>query len=173
MTDKGMPDPHKQRVADPDGALASAWEQTLEDQDSIAADRREDGWEVLDVMAIHTDTVSVDMGDHDNFGFMHILPDSQAEEFEEWYDPDDFTEFLVYGSLIEGFLYNVTEFINPAEKESILVASRVDLKRAQGLFECVRKEGVLYSHMKKVDGTYVGSFEHEEYEPLLPVMGDS
>lgn len=173
MRDKGMPDPHKQRIADPDGTHASAWEQTLEDMDSIAEDRRDDGWEVLAVMAIHTDTVSIDMNDHDDFGLMHVLPDAQAAEFAEVYDPDEFTEYLAYGSLIEGFMYAVTEFIDPDEKRSILVASQYDLKRARGLFESVEKEGVLYSHMKKVDGTYVGSFEHEEYEPLLPLMGDS
>lgn len=173
MRDKGMPDPHKQRIADPDGTLASAWEQTLEDQDSIAEDRREDGWEVLDVMAIHTDTVSIDMNDHDKFGLMHILPDSQAEEFEAEFDPDEFTEYLAYGSLVDGFMYAVIEFIDPEEKRSILLATRYDLKRSQGLFESVRKEGVLYSHVKKVDGTYVGSFEYEEYEPLLPIVGES
>lgn len=173
MSDRGGLGPHQQRVADPDGSLTEAWEQTLEDMEAIAEDRREDGWEVLSVIAIHTDTVSIDMNEHDDFGLMHILPDSQAEDFEEAYDPDEFTEFLVYGSLIEGFLYNVTEFIDPEAEESILVASRIDLKRAQGLYESVLDKGVLYSHMKKVDGTYVGTFEHEEYEPLLPIKPES
>lgn len=173
MKDSEFPDPLRERVKDPDGAHSEAWAQTLEDMEAIADDRRDDGWDVLTVMAAHTDTVSIDMNEHDDFGLMHVLPNNHADDFEEMYDEEEFTEFLVYGSLIEGFMYAVTEFIDPADQRSILVASQYDLALAGGLYESVEQEGVLYSYLKTIDGTVLGTFEHEEYEPLLPVPAES
>jgi hypothetical protein len=135
--------------------------------EAIAEERREDGWDVITLTAAHTDTVSKDMGDHDDFGLFHVVPDNQAEEFVEWFDPDDFTEYLAYGTDVEGFMYIVTEFIDPESDRSILVASRYDAVLADGLAESAAEEGVLYSHIKTIDGTTLGKFPHEEYAPLL------
>jgi len=111
--------------------------------EAIAEERREDGWDVITLTAAHTDTVSKDMGDHDDFGLFHVVPDNQAEEFVEWFDPDDFTEYLAYGTDVEGFMYIVTEFIDPESDRSILVASRYDAVLADGLAESAAEEGVL------------------------------
>lgn len=165
--DIDMPDPRSARRKDPEGVKLEAWKGTLDDMEAIAEERREDGWDVLTLTAAHTDTVSKDMGDHDEFGLFHVVPDNHAEEFEEWFDPDEFTEYLAYGTDVEGFMYTVTEFIDSDTERSILLASRYDMVRADGLVESAVEEGVLYSHIKTIDGTTLGKFPHEEFSPLL------
>uniref|UniRef100_UPI003133B19B DUF7529 family protein n=1 Tax=Natronococcus wangiae TaxID=3068275 RepID=UPI003133B19B len=65
-------------------------------------------------------------------------------------------------------MYLATEFIDPSSDRSILIAGRYDLTLADGMITSAEDEGVLYTHVKTIDGTVLGSFEHEEYEPLIP-----
>ena len=167
MSEDGVPDPHIERRKDPSGAKIEAWKETLETMEEIAEDRRNDGWEVVTVRAAHTDTVSKDMREHDRFGLMHVVPRSDGERFADAYDPEEFTEFLVYGADVSGFMYAVTELIDPEAKRSILIASQYDMTRARGMVQNAHEEGVLYTYVKKIDGTILGKFEHEEFEPLL------
>lgn len=165
--DIGPSDPRMDRRRDPNGAQSKAWKQTLEDMEAIAEDRRNDGWEVVTIMAAHTDTVSRDMGDDDTFGLVHVVPNNYVDEFTDTYDSEEFTEYLAYGSEIDGRMFVVTELLDPETDRSILIASRYDMTRANGMVASAEEEGVLYTHLKTIDGTIIGTFEHEEYGPLV------
>lgn len=160
------PDPFVQRREALGEEHIKAWEQTLEDAYGIAEDRRADGWEATVVMAAHTDTVSKDMGDHDRFGLMHIIPNNYADDFSEAYD-DGFTEYLVYGISVQQNMYLVIDLIDPDRERSILVPCSYDLAFAQGVYESADEAGYLPSYFKTIDGTVLGTFEHEEFDPLL------
>jgi len=168
----GASDPRRARRKDPQGVREGAWKQTLEDMEAIAADRRQGGWDVITVTAAHTDTVSKDMGEDDEFGLVHILPNNHADQFTETYDSEEFTEYLAYGTEIDKFMYVVTELIDSDTNRSILIASRYDMALSMGLVESAEDEGVLYTHVKTIDGTLLGTFEHEEYEPLVTRPGE-
>ncbi len=160
-------DPQVQRLADPEGVHTSAWSRTLEEMEELAEGRREDGWDVLTVVAAHTDAITKSMRDHDRFGLQHIVPDNHADEFVAFYDAETFTEYLVYGRDIERFRYLVTELIDPENERSVMVAGRCDMTRAGGLVENAREEGHLNTYLKRIDGTIICQFEHEEWEPLV------
>ncbi|WP_121742229.1 DUF7529 family protein [Natronorubrum halophilum] len=160
-------DSRTQRRRDPGGAQTAAWKQTLDDMDAIAEQRRDDGWEVVTIMAAHTDTVSRDMGEDDTFGLIHVVPNNYADQFTNVFDSDEFTEYLAYGSAIDGFMYVVTELLDAETDRSILIASRYDMARADGMIKSAEDEGALYTHVKTIDGTILGSFRHEEYAPLV------
>lgn len=169
MTDDSRAvDPRIERRRDSSGARTEAWKQTLEDMHAVADNRRDEGWDVLTIPAAQTDTVSRDVGEDDRFGLVHVVPDNYADEFAQIYDADAFTEYLAYGTSIGGYAYLVTELIDPSAKRSILIAGRYDLAFARGMITAAREEDVLYTHCKTIDGTELGTFEHEEYEPLLP-----
>jgi hypothetical protein len=161
------PDPIEKRIEDPTGAKTEAWKRTLDDMDAIAEDRRSDGWAVLTAVAAHTDVVSIDMGEDDEFGLKAILPDNHAEDIEPMYDPEAFTEYLSYGREVEGLMYAVLEFIDSDAKQSILVACRYDLRFIEPMVNSAEKKGVLYTHLKTIDGTKIAVFEHEDWEPLV------
>lgn len=156
-----------ERQSDPAGAHSKTWKQTLEDMQAIADDRRSDGWEVTTIMAAHTDTVSRDMGEDDEFGLVHIIPNNYADAFTETFDAEAFTEYLAYGTELQKYFYLVTELIDPGHERSILIASRYDTLHAEGMVTSAKSAGVLYTHVKTIDGTILGTFEHESYGPLL------
>lgn len=160
-------DPRNARHQQLSSAQKTAWEQTLKEMEALAEGRREDGWDVRTFFTIHTDTVSRDMGDHDDFGLFHILPDNQADDFNEWFDAEEFSEYLAYGSSVEGNMFVAIEFIDADTERSTMLACRYDMTRAEGLMASVQAEGVLYSHVKTIDGTMLGRFTYEEYAPLL------
>lgn len=165
--DIGPADPGSFRRRDPQGVQTEAWKQTLEDADAIAQERRDEGWEVVTIMAAHTDTVSRDMGDDDRFGLVHVVPNNYVAEFTDTFDSDEFTEYLAYGTEVDGFMFVVTELIDPETERSILIPSRYDIARAGGMITSAEDEGVLYTHVKTIDGTILGTFEHEEYDPFV------
>lgn len=167
----GLPDPHIERMRDPKGVHSEAWGQTLEEMRMLADDRREDGWEVETMVAAHTDTVSRDMKDHDRFGLMHIIPNNHAETFREFYDGEAFTDYLLYANEVEAFMYAVIEWIDPDGERSLFMASRYDMARAKGMIESAFDEGVLYSHVKTIDGTTLAAIPYEEFEPFITPPG--
>jgi len=144
-----------------------AWEQTIEETEILADERREDGWETTIVMSPHTDTVSRDMNDHDRFGLMHVLPNNYAEDFREAFDEEAFTEYLVYGSAIEGVMYVAIELIDPEGERSILVPCKYDMTTAEGLTKSALDEGALYSYFKLISGEILGRFRYDDFEPLV------
>ena len=163
----GLPDPHLERMKDPDGVHSAAWGRTLEEMQLLADERRADGWEVETIFAAHTDTVSRDMSDHDLFGLMHVIPNNHAEVFREMYDEDDFTDYLLYANEIQSFMYAVIELIDPRDQRSIFLATRYDMAKSRGMVESTIDEGVLYSHVKTIDGTILASIPYEEFEPFV------
>jgi len=110
-------------------------------------------------MTAHTDTVSRDMGDDETFGLVHVLPNNYVDEFTAAFDSDEFTEYLAYGTAVDGFMFVVTEFIDPETERSILLPSRYDMALADGMVSSATDEGVLYTHVQTIDGTILGTFE--------------
>lgn len=161
------PDPfveNRQRLGD---EHIEAWKQTLEETELLADERRAAGWKTTIVMAPHTDTVSRDMNDHDRFGLMHVLPNNYADDFREAFDEAAFTEYLVYGSAIEGIMYVAIELIDPDEERSILIPCKYDMTMAEGMTASAIEEGALYSYFKLITGEILGRFRYEEFEPLV------
>jgi hypothetical protein len=150
-----------------------AWEQTIEETKILAEERREDGWETTIVMSPHTDTVSRDMNDDDRFGLMHVLPDNYADDFREAFDEEAYTEYLVYGSAIEGVMYVAIELIDPENERSILVPCKYDMTMAEGLTKSALEEGALYSYFKLISGEVLGRFRYEEFGPLVSPPEDA
>ena len=163
----GGPDPQVQRLADSTGVHMETWSRVLEEMDILLEDRRDDGWEALRVVSGHTDAITKDMREHDRFGIQHILPDNYADEFVEFYDEEQFTEYLVYGRDVQRYMYLITELIDPENERTVMVASRYDMALADGMVENAREEGVLYTYFKRINGTILGRYEHEEWEPLV------
>lgn len=154
------------------GAVKAAWKRTLQEMDELAEERRGDGWEVTTVRADHTDPVTRDMGDHDRFGLSHVVSKSHGERFVDAFDEEAFTDFLVYGTTVDARRFAVTELLDTDEERSIMIANEYPFERARGLAETAEREGRLYTYVRKINGTILGTFEHEEYEPLLPQPGE-
>lgn len=165
--DADKDDIQKARIESLDDAHSEAWNRTIEDMQALAAGREEDGWETYTAIAAHTDAVSSDQSDYRHCGLSHVIPNNHTDVFEDVYDDSEFTEFLVYGQPVETFMFLVTEFIDPDRERSIFVAGSYDPVRGANLPEYGEAHGVLSSYFRTIDGTILGSFDHERWEPLV------
>lgn len=150
-------------------AVNRAWKLTNEDMAAIAERRRQEGWDVVSMPALHTSAVSSDMGDDpDRFGLVHVIPDNFAEEFETAYERGEFPEYLAYREEVENSVFLVTELQDPKTRTVIVIAAQYNGQLAGGMVRSAVDAGVIYTHAKTIDGTTLGSFEHENYRPFVP-----
>lgn len=149
-------------------AVSQGWRMTNDDMQAIAEERREEGWEVFTMPAVHTSAVSKDMGDDpERFGLVHIVPDNYADDFVEAYERGSFPEYLAYRNEVEHSAFLVTEFIDPDSETILVLASRYDRRRAESMVNSAIEEGELYTHVHTLDGTHLGTFRHEEFGALV------
>jgi len=166
-TERGEIDP-EERLRDEMGVRSQAWEQTNEEMELLAEERREDGWDAVTIPAVHTSIVTKDMGDEDEFGFEYVIPDNYAEEFTAAFDPDAVSEYQVYRTIANQNVFQVIELLAPGDSTAIMIAGMYELRHAGGIQGNARAEEELYTFVRTIDGTRLGLLKHEEYEPLLP-----
>jgi len=168
-SEPGDPGPGpEERLRDQTGVRSQAWEQTNEEMELLAEERRENGWDVVTIPAVHTSILTREMGDGDEFGIEYVIPDNYAEEFTAAFDPDTFTEYQVYRTVADRNVFQVMELLAPETGTGILLAGMYELRHAGSFVEPAREEGKLYTFVRTIDGTRLGMLKHEEYEPLLP-----
>jgi len=148
-----------------------AWRLTNEDMEAIAAERREEGWDVTTVTAVHTNPVSRGEGtDPERFGFVYIVPDNHADEFRAAYERAGgaFPDYVVYRREVNQSGFLVTELMDPDTETIILVAGQYDRRRAGGLVKSAIEEGEMYTYAETIDGTELGWFYHDDFDPFFP-----
>lgn len=150
------------------GASKDAWMQTIRDMESIAEQRRDDGWDVVAIPAGDTATVSPDAGNDDRFGIVHVIADNHADPFTEAFERGEFPRYEAYRNEVDGLVFLVTELLDPETETAILLAGQYELRYVSGMVEAAKEEGVLYTHVQTLDKTPLGSFRHEEFDPLVP-----
>jgi hypothetical protein len=148
-----------------------AWKRTLGEMEALADERRDDGWQVVTIAAGHTAPEPEDAGDTDRFGFVHVIPDNEAEPFQQAFERGEFPEYQVYRRRVEGRVFLVTELRDPDSETAILIAGNFELQHAPGLVRAAEREGELYTHVQTLDKTYLGSFRHDDWEKFFPDPG--
>ncbi|MFP8888578.1 hypothetical protein ACLI4U_02265 [Natrialbaceae archaeon A-CW2] len=149
-------------------AVKEAWKRTNQDMEAIAEERREDGWEVITMPSVHTSPVGREDGEDDYYGLVHVIPDNHADAFSEAFDPDTFTRWEAYRNDVDGFVFLVTELMDPESKTAILVAGQYNMQLSKGMVTTAIKTDDLYSHFKTINGTELGSVRYEEIDPFIP-----
>lgn len=149
-------------------ARKAAWSRTLEDMEALAEARRENGWEAVAIPAVDTAPASPEAGRDDRFGTVYVIPDNYADSFTDAFERGGFPRYEAYRNEMEGYVYLVTELLDPDAETAILLAGQYQRRHADGMIAAAEAEGVCYTHVETLDGTVLGSFRHEEFEPLLP-----
>lgn len=144
-----------------------AWQQTLDDMTAMAEDRETAGWETLVVAAGHTAPEAPAHGDTDRFGLVHIVPGNKADPLIEAVDQGEFPVYEVYLGETETRVFLVTELLSPDIELAIYVAGNYRHRDAGPLIETAREEERMYTYLQKLDGTVLGSFEHDGYEKFF------
>ncbi|WP_114576854.1 hypothetical protein [Saliphagus sp. LR7] len=160
--------PDDARIRERSGAVNEAWERTIEETELIADERREQGWEAVTIPTVHTSPTGEPREAEDQPGLVHVVPDNHAEAFTDAFEAGEFPEFEVYRNEVEGNVFVVTELVDPETKTVVLIRGRYDFSLAEGMISAAMETEAIYTHVKTIDGTLLGSIRHELLTPFVP-----
>lgn len=146
----------------------SAWKQTLEDMHALADERRGEGWEVVEVQAGDTAPSTADADVTDTHGLTYVVGRNDAEAFREAFDAGDYPQYRVYRQEMDGRVFVVTELLDPDADRCILVAGNFWRHQAGPMVRQALDAGKMYTHVRKLDKTHLGSFEHDDVKKFFP-----
>lgn len=159
---------YAERAAAKSQVTKDAWEATIEDMYAVAEELEEEGWEVAAIGAGHTAPESPRAEPEGRYGLTYTIPDNYADEFREAFREDGFGRYEVYRGEQEGTAFQVTALYDDETSTAILLACAYELRHANPLIATAMKTGEMYSHVRLLDGTHLGSFRHEGYELFFP-----
>ncbi|MFC4359834.1 hypothetical protein ACFO0N_17960 [Halobium salinum] len=169
MVDIGEDDPdYAERISASAEATRNAWGATLEEMEAMAEELADEGWETVTIAAGHTAPENPNSGEGDRFGLTHVVPDNKAEEFEALFEPGAFTRYEVYRNDADGREFVLTVLYDDDREAAIFVAGSYELRHAGGCVSAAKEAGKMYTHVQTLDGTHLGSFEHDDYEMFFP-----
>jgi hypothetical protein len=151
-----------------DDATNDGWIQLLAEMDAMAEKLAAEDWETLTVPAGDAAAVTADTGQTDRHGYAYVVPGDAAERFEALFVPDGFPRTEVYRATRGGHLFLLTVFLNPPTGAAVLLAGVLELDTLGGCRRAAEETGVMYSHVLRLDGTHLGSFEHDDPAPFFP-----
>ncbi|KPN31605.1 hypothetical protein SY89_02354 [Halolamina pelagica] len=139
----------------------------VEDARRLADERRENGWEAVVVPAVDTAPVPED-ADRGYSGFVHVVPESVADAVSAACDRAAFPQYDAYRRQVGGEFFFVVELLDPATETALLIAGTYRSTDAVPLYRQASREGVVRTHLKRLNGERLGSVEHESIEKLFP-----
>ena len=157
-----------ERIATNADALKGAWSATLSDMEALAEEYETDGWETITVPAGHTAPTSPESGDDGRFGLVYVISGNYAEEVTDAIEAGAFPRYDVFRNESGGQVFLVTVLADPETETAIFVAGGFERRNARGLMNAAEEAGTMYTHLQKLDGTPVGSFEHDDPQKFFP-----
>lgn len=152
----------------PEDATNEGWIQLLEEMEAMAEELNADGWETLTIASGETAPVTAEEGYTDRHGYSYVIPGDDAETFEELFELGGFPETEIYQATSRTHLFLLTVFLDPPTETAILLAGLLETAGLSDVCQISEEVGKMYSHICKVDGTHLGSFEHEQPELFFP-----
>lgn len=146
---------------------ATAWTQVLDEMTSVSSELSADGWETLASPAGDTGVTDGDDRSLDP-GFVHVIPDDDADTFADWFVPDGFERTEVYRATTPDQLYLLTVLFDEPSERAILVAGVVDRASLPACRSAAEEAGHVHTHLRRVDGTHLGSFRHADPDAFFP-----
>lgn len=161
------PDGPRKRAGSTSEIHKNAWQETLRDMEALADEHREDGLDVLTIQAGDTAAETPDVG-ADRFGLSYVIPGNQADDFSAAFEDIEAPQYQVYRQEIGGNVFIVTEIIDADASQAVLVAGVYEKQHEPPLVEAAQAADEMYTHVQRLDGTHLGSFEHEDWTMFFP-----
>lgn len=146
----------------------NGWGRTLETATEMAAELREDGWEVVTVRAGHVGAALPEDGESDRFGFVYLAPGDVADPLADLVDRGTFESYRVFSRRSGSDQFVLTRVTDPDRRLAVLLVGTVNLAHAKSLASLARERGEMHSHVQLLDGTQVASFAHDDPAAFVP-----
>lgn len=157
-------------TTDGDGDDRGAWERTLDALRDLESELEADGWTVVAVPAGHVAPVPPEAEAADRFGLVHVVPGDEAEGFATAFETGTFAEYEVFRRTVGRRLFLLTKLTAPEERIAILLAGTVDTTQAEALIAAAEERGEIHTHVQLLDGTHLGSFQHDDPALFFPSL---
>lgn len=167
MKERTGPDGRTRRTPGGSETHLDAWGRTLADMEAIAEDLRDDGREVVAIQAGDTAPEGRDVGG-DRFGLSHVIPANKAEPFATAFEAVVDPEYRVYRQDVDAQVFILTRIDDAESDVSILLAGTFEKRFEGGLVRAAADAGAMYTHVRTLDGTHLGTFEHEDWKLFFP-----
>jgi len=155
------------------GQLKAAWEDTIADMKAIAEEWREEGYEVTDVVSVDAGPIGRDSNDDDGeYGMEFVIPDDDAEDFEAAFEAGDYGQYDVYRGEVEADAFIVEELVDHEVERVILLAGAYHLRDTRMCAYAAREEGEMFTFVRTLDKTRLGTFRHDGYRKFFPRADD-
>lgn len=148
--------------------LHVGWEQAVQDMRAMAADRENKGYETLTIPSGNTAPISPSQGNDKRFGFSHLVDRADGQDFLELYEGSNFTDTGVYQVADGGHVFLVTEHIDYDNDAVIFIAGTYRMIDAADLVRAATSRGKLFTYVRKLDRTILGTFQHEDVSAFFP-----
>lgn len=149
-------------------ARKDAWRRTLQELDRMEEELEAEGWSVVAIPVGHAAPEPPDAGEKDRFGFVHVIPGNYESAFREAFDEGGFERYNVFRQETAGQVFFILQLLDPETETAILLAAQFTAHHAQQLEGAVAEDGVVYTHVQKLDGTHLGTYRHDEPERFFP-----
>jgi len=157
-----------ERLARKANVAKDAWQQTVEDMRAMAADREDKGMQTLTIPAGHTGLAPPGAPEASEWGLSFVIPGDKVDDFEYFYETGEFDDTGVYQTSSMGQVYIVVEHLDMESGLALFVAGVYEKRFASGVVRAATDRGRLYTHVKQLDGTRLGSFVHDDVGAFFP-----
>lgn len=139
----------------------------VEDARRIAEQRREEGWEAIVVPAVDTSPVP-EAAEKEYSGFIHVVPESLADDVAAACQRSEFPRYDVYRRQVGEEFFFVVELLDADTETVLLIAGTYRVADAAALYRQATREGVVRTHLTRLNGEHLGTVEHEAIAKLFP-----
>lgn len=148
--------------------LHVGWAQAVQEMRAMAADRESEGFETLAIPSANTAPIAPSQGDDNRIGLSHLVDRSDGQDFVAYYDGRNFTDTGVYQAVEGGHVFLVTEHVDYDDEVIIFIAGTYRMMDAVDLVKAATHRGKLYTYVRKLDRSILGTFEHEDLSAFFP-----
>ncbi len=148
----------------------NGWQRTIEELYALESTLRSEGWETVATQAGDASFVPIGAGDDDWFGLSLIVPGDDADRIERIVEHATLDEYDVFRRVTDGRTYLVIRYADGDADVAVLVAATYDRRgtAARTVAGSAADRGTLYTRLRRLDGTPVAEFTHEDHEPFFP-----
>ncbi len=151
----------------------NGWQRTIEELHALESRLRSEGWETVATQAGDASFVPIGVGDDDWFGLSLTVPGDDADRIERVVGRATLDEYDVFRRATDGRTYLVIRYADADARVAVLVAATYDRQGAapRTVARSAADRGTLHTRLRRLDGTPVAEFTHEDHEPFFPGTG--
>lgn len=148
---------------------APSWGQFLQEMESVASEYEERGWETTIIVAGAAEPVLGKSERVDTHGLAYVISGEEAQDFVDVFVPGGFPRTEVYAARTERHVFLLTVLLDTEADTAILLSGAFEGNELSSYIKTAKAEGSVFTHLFHVNGTHLGSFEHENPELFIPM----